>query len=233
MLRLWGALDDTNLLSALRNTGEGLPTLRTQSKIEYSDQGKFTPPKGCRQPLPKLHRNYLESRGFCPDEIEEEFRVAGTKGDSRLPWRIVIPVIHRGKPVSWVARSVRDDVRPKYIAAKREWEDIYHKSLLYNGDSVLGTVIICEGPTDVWRVGRGAVATFGLTPSDEQVRRLLTFHRRIICYDATLDAQKQARRLSRRLASSGRTEIVQLDAEDPGSASPGEIQELRKYASLE
>lgn len=135
--------------------------------------------------------------------------------------------------MSWVARSVRDDVRPKYIAAKREWEDVYHKSLLYNGDSVLGTVIICEGPTDVWRVGRGAVATFGLTPSDEQVRRLLAFHRRIICYDATLDAQKQARRLSRRLASSGRTEIVQLDAEDPGSASPGEIQELRKYASLE
>lgn len=196
--------------------------------------GKFIPPTKCRQPLPDRHRKYLESRGFDPDEMMDKYRIAGTRGDSDKPWRVVIPVIHHREAVSWIARTILEGEKAKYIAAPKHKESLHHKDILYNADNALSTVILCEGALDVWRVGDGAVATFGVTPSENQILRLAAYPRRIICYDNSSEAQRQANRVWKRLAKfRGNTEIVCLDAEDPGSAPQSEIKQLREYAGLE
>jgi hypothetical protein len=59
---------------------------------------------------------------------------------------------------------------------KEEWKDIekfvnyeISKETLYNLDNAKdGTAIVVEGPIDVWRIGDGAVATFGVIYTQKQ-----------------------------------------------------------------
>ncbi len=75
----------------------------------------------------------------------------------------------------WQARCIGEttDQAPKYLFPRG-----FQKSkLLYGLPHALrtqGPVVLCEGPTDVWRYGPGAMATFGLHLSRDQ--RLLLIH---------------------------------------------------------
>ena len=86
-----------------------------------------------------------------------------------------------------------------------------------------------EGPTDCWKIGAGAVCTFGLAWTPAQLARIASYPTRVICFDNEEEAQKQARVLCAELEPfPGRTINVCLEAKDPGSAQKEEIQCLRK-----
>ena len=104
-----------------------------------------------------------------------------------------------------------------------------HKELLYGEDYCRGSVIIHEGPTDVWRTGPGAVALLGTGFTDAQVLRLSHYGLRIVCFDSEPAAQRRANKLCSLLDGfPGETINVVLDSKDPGSATPKEIAKLRK-----
>lgn len=211
---LLGSLDRTDLLA------EDSPVLT----------GRLRLPKGL-EPLAAPHRRKLEGRGFDPDELEKLWRLQGLGRTAELPWRIFIPIFYRSKMVSWTTRSLGE--KQRYISASLADEDMDHKHLLYGQDYCGHSIVIVEGPTDVWNVGPGAAATFGLSYTVQQVKKAGAHPYRYVCFDSSKAAQSRALQLADLLSVfPGETHVVELDAEDPGSASKKEVKALRKLAKL-
>lgn len=173
------------------------------------------------------HRNYLEGRQFDPDELKQLWGLQGIGIASRCAWSIFIPIHYHGRMVSWTTRKIGDQ-SAKYINAKPEEESMPAAELLYGEDYCRHAVCVVEGPADVWRIGPGAVATLGTSFSRDQVLRLAQYPIRAVCFDAGYEAQQRASRLCDQLMGfPGETTNIELEADDPGSASQKEINALR------
>ena len=190
--------------------------------------GKLIVPSGIG-PLQPAHHDYLASRGFDPHTIAGLWGVRGIGVAPRLSWRLWIPVYQGGEAVGWTTRSLLDDVPRRYVNAGPHEESMPIKQALYGEDFARHAVVVVEGPTDAWRVGPGAVATFGTAYTKSQVARLSRFPVRAVAYDREPEAQRAARRLCRELECfPGQTFRVELSASDPGEAGEEEVRELRE-----
>lgn len=184
------------------------------------------------------HRDYLmNKRNFNPESLEKEWGLLGTGPHGDYKFRVIAPIFYKGNLVSYQGRDITEKSDLKYKACREEEEIIPHKSLLYGIDNALkadgfnGKGIIVEGITDVWRIGPGAVATFGIKFTRNQVRLIRDyFPSRSILFDSSdSEAIKQANKLASELeAWPGETELIELDAKDPAELSPQDAQELRK-----
>lgn len=202
---------------------------------QSQDRGRYCIPGGVG-PLLEPHKAYLRSRRFDPEEIIRLWSVGGIGLHSRLPWRLFIPVVGRdGRPLSWTTRALAargtegDNGYLRYVNAKPEEEAISIKSLLYGEQLATHAIIVVEGPTDVWRIGPGAVATFGLTVTAAQKAEIARYPLRAICFDNEPEAQRRATELCNELSTlPGKTVRVEVDAKDPGEASESEVKLLRR-----
>lgn len=173
-----------------------------KSRIEIKARGKLVVPK-CVGKLEKPHIKYLKQRGFDPGELASLWDIGGIgmRGVTcGLAWRLYVPIHLYGNVVSFTTRSISDMVKKKYRAAKPDEEAISHKAVLYGADYCRGTALVFEGPPDVWRIGPGAVCSFGTIWSLDQLFLLASFPRRFICYDNEVAAQGRARELAELLA---------------------------------
>jgi DNA primase len=110
----------------------------------------------------------------------------------------------------WQARFVGDcpDSVPKYLSCK----GMKKSQLLYGLPAALGSqraVVVCEGPTDVWRLGPGAVALFGKDmslPQQQLLDRFLPGRPVVVFLDR--DAQDNAQELQRTLLNRGRVTVL-------------------------
>jgi hypothetical protein len=185
--------------------------------------GKLKEPEG-RGRFLAAHRRYLRERGLDPKEIATLWHAQGIGIATRLSWRIYIPILWQGKVVSWTTRAIGKDVGQRYISASAAEEDVNHKTIVYGMDYVHHTVLVCEGPFDVWNIGTGAVCLFGLDYLSSQVLWLSKIPTR---------AQTQAHKLAAELSVfPGTTQTLQIDAADPGSASPKEVKLIRRVSGL-
>jgi 5S rRNA maturation endonuclease (ribonuclease M5) len=183
------------------------------------------------------HCEYLASRNLDPFVLSVYFGV-GAIVSGRLANRIFFPVFDQDRqPVTWQTRTIVPNVKLSYIAADKDKELLPIKSMLYGEYfcSKYETIIVTEGIFDSLRLNCifdkpvQAVATFGKEVSKEQVTKIGEYPRRIICFDA--DAQADAKLLAKQLSCfSGITEVVNLDAKDPSTASDKEILRLLKFA---
>lgn len=188
-------------------------------------------PHGLCDMMP-VHRNYLQKRGFDPDELASLWGVRAIGQEEKLAWRIFLPVHSYGEVVSWTTRSIMEYAPVRYMNARPEQERVSPKTLLFGEDYVRGdSIIVVEGPFDVYRIGPGAVATMGLSYSKEQILRMSRYKRRAVCFDNEPRAIKQAKRLCSQLeAFPGETNLLLLESgKDAGEASKKEINELRKW----
>lgn len=195
--------------------------------------GNYKPPAGAG-PLHTLHKGYLLRRGYDCDMVEHLWRVTGTQWQAGpMLWRLVIPIFLDGRAVSWTSRSIAKDPGLRYISADPTEEAVPHKSLLYGEEHCGQSVIVCEGPLDVWAIGPGAVCTFGTAFTPAQLNRLARFSRRVLVYDS--DANRAGENAVAKLAAvlsmlPGTNEIIKLDTgSDPGAAHPVELTELRQH----
>jgi len=134
-----------------------------------------------------------------------------------------------GEVVSWTTRSIGTQAG-RWIHANPEEEVLSIKTLLYGWDYVRASVVVVEGPSDVWRVGPGAVGLFGMVPTASQAYLLSSVSHRVICFDREPAAQRAARRLAEQLqAFPGETLVMELASADPGEATDEEVAELRSY----
>lgn len=191
-------------------------------------QGRLELPKRVL-PMTKAHRNYLEDRRFNPVRIEKLWNIQGIGVASKLAWRLFIPITMNGETVSWTTRTISDSRLPRYISASLDQESVPHKTLLYGEEFTRRAVVVCEGPMDVWRIGPGAVCTFGVELTSEQIERISRYPVRYFCFDNEPAAQRMARRYVDELSVfDGRTSNIVLDAKDPGEAPRKEIMAVRK-----
>lgn len=187
------------------------------------------PPSGT-EPLEKPHRKYLKKRGFDPDKLVEDWGIQGTSHLSGLwNWRIIMPISNiDGIIVAYQGRTIRKKIKPKYklIDNTEMLED--PKKLLYGINKVPGdSVLIVEGPADVWNLGPGAVATGGIDWTTAQGNILRGFKNRFIIYDPEPKAQERAEELAKFLSYyPGNTEIIDGLDSDPGDLDGDEKKEI-------
>lgn len=181
--------------------------------------------------LPKMHRDYLASRGFAPLATQKKYGLLATGPTGEWGFRIIIPIYMNGKMVNFTSRAIAGQ-EPKYKHCPDPEAVIDMKSCLYNIDSVQEQMVIMEGVTDVWKWGAGAVATFGTKVTDAQVM-LITKKRPkdiFIMFDA--DAKREMEKLAARLATVARScNVVYLPfngKDDPGSFNHSDVLELKR-----
>jgi hypothetical protein len=190
--------------------------------------GKLRLPRGLG-PLGTAHQDYLSSRGLDHNNLARLWSIQGLGRDAELPFRIFIPVHLRGEVVSWTTRSISDKHPLRYRAASLKDEKYNHKDLLYGEDYCRHTIVITEGPFDVWRIGPGAVCTFGTGFRRSQVARMAKYPVRVVCFDTDGPGRKKGAELCRLLAPfDGNTYHIVLDAKDAASAPENEIHALRR-----
>lgn len=186
-------------------------------------------PKGTG-PMSKRHKDYLRSRNFDPDKLEEEWDLKGTGKLGDYKFRIIAPIYHNGKLVNFQGRDITDQAVAKYKACSHHDEVMNVKECLYGLDKVEGdSIVVCEGITDVWRLGPGSVDTFGIQVKHAQVELMKRFENIFICFDTETEAQKQARKLADQLQCFGRhIELLSLDCNDPAKMNQADADELMK-----
>lgn len=184
----------------------GLIDLQIEDKEKKADKLILPENEGCLLPS---HKKYLAKRGFSHKEISSKWNVVSTGNKGWLANRLLIPIYRDDVLVSYHSRDVTDSHKIKALACPREQEIIRHKSLLYGFDNVPGnTVIVSEGPFDVWRWGYGAVCTFGIKFTEEQVALLTSFKNIFIIFDSAkkdedgdeIKSEKQAQMQAEKLA---------------------------------
>lgn len=200
------------------------PTLKPRRKTVWAPPGMG--------PMGRQHRRYLRSRGLDPDKLEEEWGLVGTEHLSKAwNWRIIFPIRNRqGRIIAYGGRAITNHTRPKYRLPKDSQMGEDPKSLLYGIHQVEGdAVVIVEGPADVWRLGPGAVALWGVSWNVEQTIQLKDFSRRFIMLDPDPAGQRKAEGLARWLGMySGETEIIEGLPSDPGALPQGEADQIMR-----
>lgn len=177
--------------------------------------------------LPDNHHalRYLRYRGFDPVQLAERYdiRYCTRCGPEWVPalGRLIIPVYWDHKLVGWQAREVERS--PRFAEKYWTMPGMPRRDLLYNFDQARAQpyVVICEGPTDVWRIGPSGVALFGKSASMTQVHLLQTLIDRrtpiLVMLDG--DAAEAAKELTRLLAETrphGVLRVELLPDQDPG-----------------
>lgn len=190
---------------------------------------------------------YLQSRGFNLRELATHWGVAYTSESMhsrpRLFDRIVIPIWRPARRpgstnqylAGWQARAIGDG-EPKYLNCT----GMKKSSLLYGLPQALaakGPVIVVEGVTDVWRLGRNAVALFGKSISAAQVSLLVQHFRSrpiIIMLDADASTEAMSTRQQVCAALKGFcTPRVQLLSIPAGYQDVGECPREELWAYIE
>jgi hypothetical protein len=197
------------------------------------------PPPGDVVALPDLPPEhpavrYLAGRGFDVGELAAAWHVLycvrANAGYPLAQDRLVIPVVRDGLWVGWQARYVgerpwKEERLPKYVTMP----GLPRNRLLYNHDLARRQplAVVCEGPSDVWRVGPAGVALLGKTASVEQLRLLAAGwpgHPVVILLDG--DAAADADRLDRQLRPLHRGALLAVRlprCDDPGGLGREEL----------
>ena len=127
---------------------------------------------------------YLWDRGYDPSELAKNHEIRYMPADTLL-WtkedgeevksfedRILIPVIQGLCVTGWQARVVDKNYTGKCKYLFPSTQGLHGKSTwIYNMDKAKfhQDMVICEGVTDVWKIGPQAVCTFGKSLSERQM----------------------------------------------------------------
>jgi hypothetical protein len=163
------------IAESLENTPSIQLTEELSTKVKpftaYTDQLEL--PSGSipliSEKVPGYVLDYLAQRRLDINELVNKYFVryapAGIKWMERdkekelYDDRLLIPIIQSRRLVSWQAREIGNVSNQKYLFHGEAKRNHY----LYNMDKALlhDNIVICEGVTDVWRVGDNCVGLFG------------------------------------------------------------------------
>lgn len=229
-----------------RQYGGSTPVRRKEKPvIRPRTRGVELPPNTKRIAEVQGAVRYLLKRGFDPARLEAEWDIAATGPGAKVPlprkpgayldysYRIIIPIYHEGKVVSYQGRDWTGKSSRKYLACLPELERIPIKHTLYGLDKCEGMERgrLVEGVTDVWALGVGTVACYGIKYIAEQIKLLASKFKELdLIFDPEPQAKVQARRIIRELEERGvKTRWRKL----PGGKDPAELNEEEKRELLE
>lgn len=143
---------------------------------------------------------------------------------------MIFPIYNaQNRLLAYGGRSIDDEVKPKYKMPDNENLPVDPNQLLYGIHLVADTVVVVEGPADVWRLGPGAVGSLGVDWSVEQACMLKSIPRRFVMFDPDRAGQQRARKLANWLGMyGGETEIISGLDSDPGDLTQREADLIMK-----
>jgi len=202
--------------------------VKKERKADASRDVKL--PFGCGALRPE-HRRYLLQRNFSPKRLRNTFGIMGTGPVGDYKFRIIAPVYLDRKLVSYQGRDITGKAELRYKACKEENEAVHHKHTLYGIDLVPGRAgVVVEGITDVWRLGPGAVGTFGTSVTDEQLIMIYKrFDEIYLLFDPEDEmGMQRATEIVMNLQALGRTAmLIELDGVgDPAMLSDADAREM-------
>lgn len=172
--------------------------------------------------LDKPHQEYLKTRVFDL-ETARCWGLLGTGAAGPIPWRIIAPIKENEKIVCWQARAISPTARERYKTCPDTEAIIPAKCCLYGGDEARGrrSVVVTEGITKVWRLGPGAVATFGATVTNMQAMKIRKHWKRAyILFDEDEAGSAGAEKLAHMLAPLGiQVQLVRVGIADVADLS--------------
>ena len=177
------------------------------------------------------HYRYLKSRKFSVPRMIKYWKLMGINHLGPYKFRIIAPIYLDGVLVSYQGRDITGKSPLKYKACSKDDEVIHHKHIVYGMDHVKNRkACIVEGITDVWRIGPGCVATFGMQFTPQQVYLLAQrLDEAWILFDAGDTEQEQAKKLAYELTAFGiKTSLVLLDEGDPADMNHSQVTEIRE-----
>lgn len=139
---------------------------------------------------------YLKERQFDWRKLTKEWDLHFSGPVGNYAFRVIAPIYYQDKIVSYQGRDYTGKAQEKYKACRMEDEAVHHKHTLYGLNKAIGdTVVVVEGITDVWRLGPGAVATFGIKYTNWQIMELKRFKRIVVFFDNDPQAVHQAKKM--------------------------------------
>lgn len=194
-------------------------------------------PPGTRD-MNERHKQYLIKRRLDPDRLESVYHLKGTGPVGPYNFRIIIPIEYRGRVVSYQGRDITGKSEIPYKACAMAKEVIHHKHILYGLDLTRNeTCCIVEGVVDGWRLGPGAIGTFGTGYTQEQATLLYKRYKRLfLLFDPEPAAQKTAKQLADYLCGMKREVIIvnleKGEGEDPGDMKQDDANALMRDMGL-
>jgi hypothetical protein len=200
------------------------------SSVEERPATTLIKPIGLIEELPIQHRKYLMNRGYDPDFLSKKYGILAGHVSGDFPYRVVAPVYQENEIVNYQGRDISGQ-QIKYMSWKNEKAAIPIRDCVYNIDNVKQkTAVVVEGIFDVWRIGDGAIGTFGTEFTLRQAHSIVLkeLDCLIVLYDkdAKTKAEKFAHFMSPFIPS---VEVITIqDKKDPGELSEKEALQLRK-----
>lgn len=222
-------------VNVLMKQYEGRGSVAVRDKLNERKEAQAAEIKLPGYPFEKQHKRYLEKREFDSEYIMKKYQLLGTGVGGEWKYRIIIPIYFRGKLVSFQGRDITDKQRLRYKSLEVEKSVMHYKHTLYGLDECTGdTIVVMEGPFDVWRWGDGAVATYGTAVTEWQVRLLSWYYKVFFLFDAEEEAQRLALKAARKLACMGvKVEVIDLEMGcDPAELTRSEVWELKKELGI-
>jgi DNA primase len=180
-------------------------------------------------------RNYLTKRGFKYEDWETWNANATT--DPQWNFRIILPVYNTNKKlITYQGRDYTGMAPERYKSLSNDLSVVPIKDTLYGEWMVRDrNILVVEGAFGVWRVGTGAVATYGCSWTNTQLDRLLKYENVYIMFDSDDQAQRSARRLASSISAQGlHAEVLSLPDEltGPDELDAETVKELREELCL-
>lgn len=211
-------------------------SLRPRKRASRNLINRVKLPISCKK-MGSNHRNYLLGRNFNPDYLESKYRLMGTEGIGNYKHRIIIPIFYQNRLVSYTGRDITDKQEERYKSCPSREAIMPIKETIYEIDNCLDSCVIVEGAIDQWRLGRGAISTFGIKVTYSQILQISKKFRKNIFILFDPEAQEAAQRLGNILENvsgpEARIEILSLEGKgDPASLSDEEAKYLMKELKL-
>ncbi len=209
-----------------------LPALPNYQKSADTEDTVELLPQGCKlteldYPYNELVDDFLSKRGVILSEISDAayFCKEYMKAGYSFGPRIIFPIQQSGTYRGFQARTIYNNMEPKYIGAT----GMNKKGVLYNYDIAFKQherLVLTEGFFDCLRVGSTAVALLGKTITYNQLRiiRLSVFKKIIVFLDK--DAEREAWNTAHMIAPYFPSYIAIPTKKDPGEMTTEEIELL-------
>ena len=220
------------IVTALKDCGGDAAV--PDSHLQYASSIKLPG----RELMP-YHRNYLLRRGLDPDMLVRRYGILGTNPFDKFEGkdygnRIIIPIYDLdGRLVSFQGRDVtgRYDVE-RYKVCPLDKSLMHYKDIVYGGNLAKGRrVVVVEGVVDAWKLGPGAVATFGTGCKKTQLMCLTRWPEVVFFFDPEPTAQAEAHAYAEELARYGVN--VSVACEDFGTTPDGKKRDVGDLAPHE
>ena len=202
-----------------------------KTEVVHNWQKEIKYPVDCSKKFWPRHLEFLQERRYDPEKTIEKYNLQACGPIGDFSHRIIIPIYFNNRIISFVGRDITGLQEIRYKNAPDRYGTKPTKDSLYGLDKVHNKAIVVEGVLDAWRLGDGAVATFGTKYTDKQVRLLKGLKEVFVCFDQ--DAVHLAKKLAFDLSTLVRkVEVLELPLGDPDNLSDDDAKNLKKLINF-